>query len=241
MRALQDVAALLIEGIDTPPQVAERVETAQAILGLWLDYRLDPTKGRIYDYIQDELRVDPLIPNLFWGSQKFPNPYAFAVHREGSQLPTYSIRPVHGYVHGDLHGDNVLIDRFLSSTHRLQLKIIDFAEAHPTCPMYFDHAHLELNETLRHCENVDIFRWLEFLDSLSQISHLAHLPPYTVPSSSLGPAFEAAAGIRHGINHAFKEAVGASTSRPTGPSYPVAHRGWPDFSSQEGHFGGESH
>ena len=113
MQALQAVAALLIEGIDIGLEVGDRTETAQAILKTWLDYRLEPKKGRIYDYFQEELRIDPLISNLSLGSRMLPNPYAFAVREDGSSLPTYNLRPIRGYAHGDLHGDNILMDRFL--------------------------------------------------------------------------------------------------------------------------------
>lgn len=180
MQVLQHVAALLIEGIDTGPEVGDRTETAQSMLKTWLDYRLEPKKGRIYDYFHEELHIDPLISNLTLGSRMLPNPYAFAVREDGSSLPTYDLRPICGYAHGDLHGDNILVDRFLMartpiSTRHPILKIIDFAQARSTWPLFFDHAHLELNEILRHFEHLDISQWLEFLDTLSKISHLSHL------------------------------------------------------------------
>jgi hypothetical protein len=134
-----------------------------------------------------------------------PNPYAFAERKEPSKLPTQKIRTIIGYTHGDLHGDNILIDRFLSKSTDLRLRIIDFAEASTEYPMFFDHSYLELCEILGRCENIDIFRWLEFIDDLSKVSCLSDLQSGCITGSNLMPAFEAVASIRQGLYHELKK------------------------------------
>ncbi|HLF61510.1 MAG TPA: NB-ARC domain-containing protein [Acidimicrobiia bacterium] len=142
-------------------RLAEAILDPQEVLSGWLDYRLEPRRGRIHGFLEQS-GLDPLTPTLIWDGHWYPNPLAFAVgtHDEMSRL---GIRPVVGNIHGDLHGFNVLVRE---ADGALDWFLIDLAFYRPEDFLFFDHAYFELSHLLEARADRSIDRWMPLLSAI---------------------------------------------------------------------------
>lgn len=142
-------------------RLAEAILDPQEVLAGWLDYRLDPSRGRIHGFLEQS-GLDPLTPTLIWDGHWYPNPLAFSVgiHDGVSRL---GIRPVVGNTHGDLHGFNVLVRE---ADGALDWFLIDLAFYRPDEFLFFDHAYFELSHLLEARAGRSIDRWMPLLSAV---------------------------------------------------------------------------
>jgi tetratricopeptide (TPR) repeat protein len=142
-------------------RLAGTILDPQEMLSGWLDYRLEPRRGRIHEFLE-LAGLDPLTPTLIWDGHWYPNPLAFAVgaHHGMSRL---GIRPLLGNTHGDLHGFNVLVGE---SDGTLEWFLIDLAFYRPDGFLFFDHAYFELSHLLETRASRSIDRWMPLLAAI---------------------------------------------------------------------------
>jgi len=143
-------------------RLAPAIIAPHELLAAWLDYRLDPRRGRIHGFLHGA-GVDPEAPTLIYDGHWYPNPLAFAIgeapgSREGG------LRPILGHTHGDLHGYNVLVrDR----GEDLDWFLIDLAFYTPDAHLFFDHAYFELSHLLETRAGEARDRWMPLLGALA--------------------------------------------------------------------------
>jgi len=161
-----DVARRLARGIleqwNSEYRLADSILTPQELLTGWLDYRLNPSRGRIHGFVENA-NVDPVTATVMWDGHWYPNPLAFAVG--AAPVPaSVGLRPAAGHTHGDLHGYNVLVR---SGDHDIDWFLIDLAFYDPDQFLFFDHAYFELSHLLETRAAEPIERWMPLLAALA--------------------------------------------------------------------------
>lgn len=155
------VSAEILGSWNVDYRLAEAILKPTEVLSGWLDYRLDPHRGRIHGFL-NKARVDPLTATLNWNGHWYPNPLAFAVGtNEG--VSRLGIRPVMGHTHGDLHGFNLLVQ---DADGALEWFLIDLAFYRPDAFLFFDHAYFELSHLLETRAGRPIDRWMPLLAAI---------------------------------------------------------------------------
>ena len=146
-------------------EIAEGLLQPQDLLESWLGYRLDSEQGRIGDFLTGDcgLKSDEL--GYSFEGELVPNPLAFARHARALPKKT-RLRAVMGQLHGDLHGNNILIAS--PPTGRPQYYLIDLELYESRGNLFFDHAYLEISHLLSERQHVDASRWKSILDNLSR-------------------------------------------------------------------------
>ncbi|MEX0864891.1 MAG: tetratricopeptide repeat protein [Acidimicrobiia bacterium] len=152
----------LLETWNSDYRLAGTLVSPSDLLASWLDYRIDPGRGRIHGFLVDR-GVDPLTKTLMWGGHWYPNPLAFALE-EGPGPDRLRIRPIYGNIHGDLHGHNVLIR---GNDPSLPWFLIDLAFYRGDLPLFFDHAYLELSHLLDTRSTLHAIGWPDLLGALA--------------------------------------------------------------------------
>ncbi len=111
------------------------------LLHSWLGYRLDPDRGgRIHDFLSSRCGIAPEVPSITFEGQWYPNPLAFAL--EKVVLPDHlRMRMISGRFHGDLHGQNVLVER--PQAPESEYYLIDLAFYQSEQFLFYDHAYFE--------------------------------------------------------------------------------------------------
>ena len=142
--------------------LAPSLMSPQDLLADWLDYRLDPERGRVYGLL-DDLEVPASTATLYLGGEWYPNPLAFATGSEPGPN-RLALRAIAGHTHGDLHGHNVLVTE---SDQQLDYFLIDLAFYDPDNYLFFDHAYFELNHLLERRVHSDPGTWMAILDAVS--------------------------------------------------------------------------
>jgi thiamine kinase-like enzyme len=97
---------------------------------------------------------------------RYPNPFAFAASTKGIS-GNIKLSPILGFMHGDLHGSNVLVSEFPPTAS--EFYVIDFDSFEERKPLLFDHAYFELSYLLTHRENAVLDRWISLLESLEGV------------------------------------------------------------------------
>ena len=135
------------------------------LLAGWLDYRLDRERGRIGKFLSEDCGVDEDLPAYSFEGELYPNPLAFA--RGALPLPEKAkLRAVRGQMHGDLHGQNVLVASPPSGKPNYFLIDLEFYQ--PDGFLFYDHAYLEFTHLMGSRRNVGQTRWKSLLDNLSR-------------------------------------------------------------------------
>ena len=78
MHVARRLARGVLEQWNSDYRLADSILTPQEVLTGWLDYRLDPSRGRIHGFIENA-KVDPVTATVMWDGHWYPNPLAFAV------------------------------------------------------------------------------------------------------------------------------------------------------------------
>ncbi len=159
---LQRLARSLFEDWNADYQIAQGMHAPQDLLSSWLGYRLDPKEGRLHHFLSESCNHDPLEPCFSYEGHWYPNPLAFAHNRD---LPSrLNIRAAEGRLHGDLHGQNVLVRSHQQSEPDYYL--IDLAMYQAKQFLFYDHAYFELAYLLARRGNCPPAQWDAILDDL---------------------------------------------------------------------------
>lgn len=160
---LQRLSRSLLEDWNADYEIEPGMQTPQELLSRWLEYRLDSDAGRIHRFISQTCGHDPLVPSFSFEGRWFPNPLAFAKSKD---VPNrLNVRAAVGRVHGDLHGQNVLVRSHQDSEPDFFL--IDLALYQGEQFLFYDHAYFELTYLLARRGNCLSAQWGAILDDLS--------------------------------------------------------------------------
>ena len=130
----------------------------------WLDYRLDPAEGRIFDFLQDQCQLDPSSHSFSLSGQWFPNPFEYA--RNQKLWPSeHATLMANGKAHGDIHELNILVK--IKNPFTYNYYLIDLAHYEDNSLLFFDHAYFELSSLLRSRGNAQFERWINLLKSIT--------------------------------------------------------------------------
>lgn len=158
----QNLVRELLTSWNAGYRLSESALSPQEVLAGWLDYRLDPGRGRIHGFLS-ERGLDPLTNTLIWDGHWYPNPLSFATgaHPDAGGV---RIRPIAGNIHGDLHGFNVLVQ---AGEAELPWYLIDLAFFEPDAFLFFDHAYFELSHLLESRSDRAIEVWTPLLAAIA--------------------------------------------------------------------------
>ncbi len=158
----------LLEAWNPDYRLADGMHMPQQLLGAWLGYRLDPVRGRIHSFLQEECGLATDTPSIAFEGQWYPNPLAFAMGAR--EIPErLQLRAVTGHCHGDLHGLNLLVSP--SSSSEPNYHLIDLADYQSRQFLFFDHAYFELAYLLTSRTTATASEWETILARLSHFEH----------------------------------------------------------------------
>lgn len=138
----------------------------QDILRHWLGYRLDSGKGDIHKFLINECGFGPETDGFIVGGKILPNPVAYGTNRKfwGN---TRGLDILRGLIHGDLHGNNILVEYSQYGDDLKGYYLVDFANFAEGSPLLYDHAYLELSYLLPQSEGVSFEKWIDFAEILA--------------------------------------------------------------------------
>ena len=143
--------------------ISEGTLWPQDLLSNWLGYRLDPTQGRLFDFVTGVCDLAPDESSFIVDGHWYPNPLAFALARE--RMPDHiQIRALNGQIHGDLHGMNVLLRP--AAGGEVFYYLIDLALYEPDAHLFYDQGYFELSYLLYHREQAPIAQWRALLEAI---------------------------------------------------------------------------
>ncbi len=135
----------------------------QDLLLDWLDYRLDPTKGRLFDFVTGTCDLSTDEPSFVVNGHWYPNPLVFALGNR--RMPErVRLRAIKGHTHSDLHGMNVLLRP--SPEGEPAYYFIDLDEYRSDAFLFFDHGYFELSYLLHQREATSVSQWRTLLESI---------------------------------------------------------------------------
>ncbi|MDA7946172.1 MAG: hypothetical protein MPJ78_01705 [Hyphomicrobiaceae bacterium] len=159
------VTADLLEKWNADYYVADGLLEPLALLESWAGYRLDPDEGRIGPFLMEECGLAPDDPSFSFQGEWYPNPLAFAMGTR--PLPKKArLRAVRGRLHGDLHGNNILVAA--PPRRKRQYYLIDLDLYRPNDFLFYDHAYLEFTTLLHTRPEVNPDDWNSILGNLSR-------------------------------------------------------------------------
>lgn len=134
------------------------------LLQSWLTYRLDPDRGgRIHDFLSSRGGFSPEVPSITFEGHWYPNPLAFALGKIA--LPDHlRMRMVSGRMHGDLHGQNILVGR--PEAAESDYYLIDLAFYQSEQFLFYDHAYFEAAFLFNARRDADASHWESILVQL---------------------------------------------------------------------------
>lgn len=139
--------------------------TAQNLLVDWLDYRVG-NDSTLPELLERQLSIRAETESFYFVGRAFPNPFYHATHCN-SPLAGVQLRPLVGYMHGDLHGHNCLYGGLDNGTKRSFL--IDFEQFKDNKPMFFDQAYLEFSLLINNYSGITTNEWLKIISLLDDI------------------------------------------------------------------------
>ncbi|WP_111639799.1 P-loop NTPase [Marinomonas shanghaiensis] len=139
--------------------------SAQTVLSNWLDYRISD-QSTLPNLLQNVLSVSPQVESFYLANRSFSNPYYYA---KCGDLPLsgMKLRPLEGYMHGDLHGHNCLYGGH--NKRKQSVFLIDLEQFKAQMPLFFDQAYLEFSLLLNNHAEVSVQEWTSVIDLLSDI------------------------------------------------------------------------
>jgi hypothetical protein len=156
----QRMASALLSDWNADYRLAPSIVSPQSLPHAWLDYRLDPERGRIHGLLEDH-GVEPGSATYIHDGQWYPNALAFS-HDEAAGEKR-GLRPIVGNTHGDLHGFNVLVRTGVDEPSWF---LIDLAFYEPAGYLFFDHAYFELAHLLEARSDQPLETWVPLIEAL---------------------------------------------------------------------------
>gem|GEM_PF-1143443 len=165
LQITRDLSRGLLEDWNRDYRRQQGMRHPKDLLQSWLGYRLEPERGgRIHDFLAARCGLTPDVPSITFEGHWYPNPLAFAL--EIKEIPHHlRLRSLSGRVHGDLHGQNVLVGRPESAESDYYL--IDLAFYQSEQYLFYDHAYFEFVFLLNSRANVSALDWNSLLEQLS--------------------------------------------------------------------------
>lgn len=160
----QKASTLLLEEWNPDARFSNDYFGPASILKMFLDYRVS-SNGRMWDFIQGTLNIDPADKTIDVGWHSFPNPVSLLDDEYNTENTRQQI--VEGLVHGDFHSNNVLV-RYANSLQ--ELFVIDFDAVSTKAPLFFDHSYLELFHLLNARGQHSYESWLDVCEQLSKVN-----------------------------------------------------------------------
>lgn len=131
-----------------------------------LKYRLEDG-GSFYHAASEILEV-PTAPAILVGTKVYPNPVYYIRHQELWMPLCKEIILMRGNMHGDLHGQNIICMKNLTSPTDMQYSIIDYDSYVSNGYLLFDQAYLELYLYSGLFPENDFDQWRDTLTPLLQ-------------------------------------------------------------------------
>lgn len=147
----------------------------------WLGYRLNAVEGNIENFIAECGNGSPDVPAFYVEGECLPNPYAFAT-TSGAALPAFC--PALGRIHGDLHGENILVSQ--ASPLISKYYLIDLALFKENQFLFYDHAYFELSYLLHTRGHSTVERWNAILDVLPNLNDPADVANNAADADDVG-------------------------------------------------------
>ena len=166
LSAAKQLSRGLLEDWNADYRLATGVLRPRDMVRRWLGYRLEPSQGgRIHGFFAEHCAIAADAPTFTFEGSWYPNPLAFA---EGAQaLPDrLQLRAITGNVHGDLHGNNVLVS--YAKTADLDYYLIDLAHYLGGQFLFYDHAYFELHYVLIARLDAAFSRWKAILEAIGK-------------------------------------------------------------------------
>lgn len=144
------------------------------LLQSWLTYRLDPDRGgRIHDFLSSRGGFAPEVPSITFEGHWYPNPLAFALGKV--PLPDHlRMRMISGRLHGDLHGQNILVGQ--PEVADSDYYLIDLAFYQSEQFLFYDHAYFEVAFLLNSRRDAPASDWESILVQLCRDGQRAGSP-----------------------------------------------------------------
>jgi len=188
LSAAQNIADQLLSKWNIGANVSTEEYTAARLLEKWLGHRLGPN-SRLPNFIEDIYGLSAESNGFQLLGNRYPNPFAFASSDAGKSTRA-KLKPMFGFSHGDLHGENVLVREYPPTPS--EFYIIDFESFEESDPLLFDHAYFELSYLLKQRENAVLDRWLALLESLENVEETNVVASALTDSDDHGPVWCAA-------------------------------------------------
>jgi hypothetical protein len=162
LAAGQTVSESILVDWNKDYRIAPSPVAASELMGRWLGHRLDPSSGsgRLHDLLSNELEIAPDCVAFHVGGHVLPDPLSHALepNRLGDAV---TLMPAVGAMHGDLHGDNVLVGEMQKG--RISYYLIDLADFEENTFLFFDNAYLETSICIDERSYVPLPRWRIFV------------------------------------------------------------------------------
>ncbi len=168
LHVVHEMSQDLLEDWNAKYELAEGGHAPQDLLASWLDYRLDPKRGRIHAFLAEHCGLQPSEPSFTFEGHWYPNPLVFAQSEE-VRSSHIGLRVIRGNVHGDLHGYNVLA--MTQRTTDADYYLIDLAKYEAQQYLFYDHAYFELAYLLQSRGEASPSDWESIIDRLSHFQH----------------------------------------------------------------------
>ena len=168
LKAVQQVSRELLDGWNSGYALAPGMQMPTDLLKGWLGYRVDPAQSRLHGFLTEACGLAAEQASFVFEGHWYPNPLAFA-----SGVVTIPerlrLRAITGNVHGDLHGQNLLVGEAGAGDDSYHL--IDLALYQSNQYLFYDHAYFELAYLLGWRGQAAAARWESILDHLSPFAH----------------------------------------------------------------------
>jgi hypothetical protein len=146
--ACQQIALSLLADFNTGAEFGPTPRPLDQVAKSWLTERQrSPELSRVSSIVLAN-GTDIQKPSFAYADLILPNPFHLL---NSSQIKLHEIIPLLGLLHGDLNGNNILLERAVGET-RQNHWLIDFSYFKESSPLLFDHAYLEVGELLQRIE-----------------------------------------------------------------------------------------
>ncbi|HJR09558.1 MAG TPA: hypothetical protein VJ842_20010 [Pyrinomonadaceae bacterium] len=139
----------------------------QSLLEQWLGYRIREGEGNINDFYEHVCHLNTNVDGLIVQGQALPNPLLFARERDRWRNVRL-LDAARGFLHGDLHMNNVISKFSLSGDDLETYFFIDLAQFEKDGFLFYDHLYFELSYLIQQVGHVLFSHWVDFILLLAE-------------------------------------------------------------------------